>query len=270
MGSAKTNTGTTQNLSVSGKRLTEFFQTVSGLFLFTIEFFKKVFIPPYEFAEIKKHMDELGVKTLPIVSVTGFIIGLVLAMQSQPVMIRFGAGSFLPGMVALSVVRELGPVITALIFAGRVSSGIGAELGSMRVTEQIDAMEVSAINPFRFLVVTRVVACTFILPMLTIYVIFIALFGSFLAIFLSQGISFQLYLNAVVHSVQFSDIIPGIAKTFFFGFIVGIVGAYKGYNTENGTEGVGKASTSSVVISSLLILLIDMVLVKVTLMIWSN
>ncbi len=257
-----------KELSITYKRLTQFFSAVAGLSVFSFEFFKNVFLPPYEFAEIKKHMDELGVKTLPIVSVTGFIIGLVLAMQSQPVMARFGAEAFLPGMVALSVVRELGPVITALIFAGRVSSGIGAELGSMRVTEQIDAMEVSAINPFRFLVVTRVLACTLILPMLTVYVIFLAIFGGFLAIFLSQNINFDLYLNAVIHSVEFTDLIPGIAKTFVFGFIVGIVGAYKGYYTENGTVGVGRASTSSVVISSLLILLVDMVLVKITIFLW--
>jgi phospholipid/cholesterol/gamma-HCH transport system permease protein len=259
---------TKEEVSVASQRLTEFFTTVAGLSLFIVEFLKNVFLPPYEFAEIKKHMDELGVKTLPIVSVTGFIIGLVLAMQSQPVMARFGAESFLPGMVALSVVRELGPVITALIFAGRVSSGIGAELGSMRVTEQIDAMEVSAIHPFKFLVVTRVLACTIILPMLTVYVIFIAILGGFVAIFLSQHLNFELYTNAVISSLEFSDIIPGIAKTFFFGFIVGIVGTYKGYNTENGTVGVGKASTSSVVISSLLILLVDMVLVKLTVLFW--
>jgi phospholipid/cholesterol/gamma-HCH transport system permease protein len=247
----------------------EFFNMVTGISMFSVDFFKNIFFPPYEFAEIKKHMDELGVKTLPIISVTGFIIGLVLAMQSEPVMIRFGAGSFLPGMVALSVVRELGPVITALIFAGRVSSGIGAELGSMRVTEQIDAMEVSAIHPFKFLVVTRVLACTLILPMLTVYAIFLALLGGFLAIFLSQHISPQLYINAVVHSVEFSDLIPGIIKTFFFGFIVGIVGSYKGYNAENGTVGVGRASTSSVVVSSLLILLFDMVLGRLTISLWS-
>ncbi len=264
----ETDTSAQNKLSISSKKIAEFFSTVAGLSLFSIEFFKNVFLPPYEFAEVKKHMDELGVKTLPIVSVTGFIIGLVLAMQSQPVMARFGAESFLPGMVALSVVRELGPVITALIFAGRVSSGIGAELGSMRVTEQIDAMEVSAINPFKFLVVTRVVACTLILPMLTVYVIFLAILGGYLAIFLSQNINFELYTNAVINSLQFSDLVPGIAKTFFFGYIVGIVGAYKGFNADNGTVGVGRASTSSVVISSLLILLVDMVLVKITVYLW--
>lgn len=256
-------------VSITRKRFDEFFITVAGLFTFSVEFFKNVFIPPYEFSEIKKHMDELGVKTLPIVSVTGFIIGLVLAMQSQPVLVRFGAESFLPSMVALSVVRELGPVITALIFAGRVSSGIGAELGSMRVTEQIDAMEVSAIHPFKFLVVTRILACTLILPMLTIYVIFLAVFGGFLATLLLQNMNLSLYINSVVKSLQFSDLIPGVAKTFIFGYIVGLVGAYKGFNADNGTVGVGKASTSSVVISSLLILLVDMVLVRITIWLWS-
>jgi phospholipid/cholesterol/gamma-HCH transport system permease protein len=252
------------------ERLDDFFKTIAGLFLYTVRFFSEVFVPPYEFGEIKKHMDELGVKTLPIVSVTGFIIGLVLAMQSQPVMQRFGAEAFLPSMVALSVVRELGPVITALIFAGRVSSGIGAELGSMRVTEQIDAMEVSAINPFKYLVVTRTLACTLILPMLTLYVIFLAIFGGYLAILLTQDMNFHLYISAVVNSLEFSDLIPGIAKTFVFGYIVGIVGSYKGFNADNGTVGVGKASTSSVVLSSLLILLVDMVLVKITVWLWTT
>lgn len=225
-------------------------------------------MPPFEFHEIKKHMDELGVKTLPIVSVTGFIIGVVLAMQSQPILARFGAESVLPAMVSLSVVRELGPVITALIFAGRVSSGIGAELGSMRVTEQIDAMEVSAIDPFRYLVVTRVIACALILPMLTLYVVFLAIFGGYLAIILTQNMSLQLYVVSVVEAIRFSDILPGVGKTFFFGFIVGIVGAFKGYNADKGTEGVGKASTTSVVLASLLILVTDTVLVKITLWIW--
>ena len=252
------------------KSLAGFLFGIGQLFEFSLRFLKNVFLPPYEFHEIKKHMDELGVKTLPIVSVTGFIIGVVLALQSQPIMARFGAESFLPAMVSLSVVRELGPVITALIFAGRVSSGIGAELGSMRVTEQIDAMEVSAIDPFRFLVVTRVVACSLILPVLTLYVVFLAIFGGYLAMILSQSMSLQLYVVSVVEAIRFGDIIPGIGKTFFFGFIVGIVGAYKGYNADKGTEGVGKASTTSVVLASLLILVTDTILVKITLMIWPS
>lgn len=254
--------------SVAYNNFSGFLFGVGQFFEFCFRFLKNVFMPPYEFHEIKKHMDELGVKTLPIVSVTGFIIGAVLAMQSQPILARFGAESVLPAMVSLSVVRELGPVITALIFAGRVSSGIGAELGSMRVTEQIDAMEVSAIDPFRYLVVTRVIACALILPMLTLYVVFLAIFGGYLAIILTQNMSLQLYIVSVVEAIRFSDILPGIGKTFFFGFIVGIVGAFKGYNADKGTEGVGKASTTSVVLASLLILVTDTVLVKITLWIW--
>jgi phospholipid/cholesterol/gamma-HCH transport system permease protein len=249
-------------------RIDDFFTTIGELTAFSLLFFKNVFVPPYDIQEIRKHMDELGVKTLPIVSITGLIIGLVLTMQSQPVMIRFGAEAFLPGMVALSVVRELGPVITALIFAGRVSSGIGAELGSMRVTEQIDAMEVSAINPFKFLVVTRVIACTMILPLLTIYVIFIAIIGGYVALIITQSMNFTYYVDSVLNSIEFGDVIPGIAKTFVFGFIVGIVGAYKGYTASRGTEGVGRASTTSVVVSSLLILIFDTILVKITLWLW--
>ncbi|OGU59674.1 MAG: ABC transporter permease [Ignavibacteria bacterium RBG_13_36_8] len=241
---------------------------MTGLTIFNLEFFKQIFMPPYEIHEIKKHMDELGVKTFPIVSVTGLIIGLVLAMQGYPVLQRFGATDFLPNTVSLSVVRELGPVITALIFAGRVSSGIGAELGSMRVTEQIDAMEVSAINPFKYLVVTRVVATTMILPLLTVYVIVLAVLGGYLAVIIIENMNFDYYMNAVVNAVQFGDFIPGVAKTFVFGYIVGIVGAYKGYTAEGGTEGVGRASTTSVVIASLLILIFDMVLVKITLWLW--
>jgi len=250
------------------EKLYNFFATVTGLSVFSWEFFKQLFIPPYEIAQIKKHMTELGMKTFPIVSITGFLIGFVLVMQSEPVFIRFGASDFLPGASALSVVRELGPIITALIFAGRVSSGIGAELGSMRVTEQIDAMEVSAINPFKYLVVTRVIATTMILPILSIYVIFLAVIGGYIALVISQGMNFEYYKNAVIASIEFGDLIPSIAKTFVFGYIVGIVGSYKGYIADGGTEGVGLASTTAVVLASLIILLFDTVLVKISLFIW--
>ncbi|MCB0731093.1 MAG: ABC transporter permease [Ignavibacteriae bacterium] len=250
------------------EKLYNFFVTITGLTIFNWEILKQIFIPPYEISEVKKHMNELGVKTFPIVSVTGFVIGLVIVMQSEPVFVRFGASDYLPGATAISIVRELAPVITALIFAGRVSSGIGAELGSMRVTEQIDAMEVSAINPFKYLVVTRVIATTMILPILTIYVIFLSIIGGFIALTISQGMNFEYYKNAVVTSVTFGDLIPSISKTFVFGYIVGIVGSYKGYIADGGTEGVGRASTTAVVLASLIILLFDTVLVKISLMIW--
>jgi phospholipid/cholesterol/gamma-HCH transport system permease protein len=255
-------------LSKTEEKLTDFFTMIGGLSSFSVRFVKEMFLPPYEIDQIRKHMIELGMKTLPIVGVTGFIIGLVIAMQLSPVLKRFGAEAFLPGSVGISIVRELGPVICALIFAGRVSSGIGAELGSMRVTEQIDAMEVSGVYPFRYLVVTRIFATTFILPILTVYVIFISLIGSYIAVVLVQNMTWAYYIDRVIFAVEFGDAIPGVAKTFVFGYIVGLVGCYKGYTAENGTEGVGKASTSSVVVSSLLILVFDMVLVKLTLWIW--
>lgn len=245
-----------------------FFATISGLAVFSLKVVKQFFIPPFEIQQIKKHMDELGVKTFPIVSVMGIIIGFVLTLQSHPVLARFGATNFLPAMVSLSVLRELGPVLTALIFAGRVSSGIGAELGSMRVTEQIDAMEVSAVDPFNYLVVTRVFAATMILPILVIYVNLIAIFGGFIGIIITEGMTFEYYRNAILSTLEFVDVIPGIIKSFFFGFIVGVVGAYKGFTAEGGTEGVGKASTTSVVISSLLILFVDTILVKITIWLW--
>ncbi|PID60603.1 MAG: ABC transporter permease [Ignavibacteriae bacterium] len=250
------------------ERLYNFFATITGLTIFNWEIFKQIFIPPYEIAEVKKHMNELGVKTFPIVSITGFIIGLVIVMQSEPIFLRFGASDFLPGATAISIVRELAPVITSLIFAGRVSSGIGAELGSMRVTEQIDAMEVSAINPFKYLVITRVVATTMILPLLTVYVIFLSILGGFISLYISQGMNFEYYKNAVITGVRFGDFIPSVAKTFVFGYVVGLVGSYKGYIADGGTEGVGRASTTSVVLASLIILLFDTVLVKITLIIW--
>ncbi len=252
------------------ERVNQFFIVIGGLTAFSIRFFAEVFRPPYEISEIRKHMDELGVKTFSIVSVTGLILGLVLGMQTQPVLARFGAEMFLPGTIALSVIRELGPVLTALIFAGRVGSGIGAELGSMRVTEQIDAMEVSAVDPFRYLVVTRVIATTLMLPILTIYVDFIALIGGYIAVIITQNLTFAYYIQLVLEAVRFSDVIPGVTKTFVFGFIVGIVGSYLGFNATKGTEGVGKASTTAVVISSLLIILFDMILVRLTLIIFPD
>lgn len=250
------------------EKIKNFFITIGGLTDFSIRFFVEVFRPPYEIKEIIKHMDELGVKTFSIVSITGLIIGLVLGMQSQPVLARFGAEMFLPGMISLSVIRELGPVLTALIFAGRVGSGIGAELGSMKVTEQIDALEVSAVDPFRFLVVTRVIATTFMLPLLTIYVNFIAIIGGYISVIITKNMTFSYYSQLALDAITFSDVIPAIAKTFVFGFIVGIVGSYLGFNATKGTEGVGKASTTAVVISSLSILLVDSIMVRLTILLF--
>ncbi len=253
---------------VFGTRLEQALSELYGITGFTLRFWKYIFRPPFEGGEVRKHLDELGSKSLPLVTVVGVLMGLILAMQSRPVLDRLGAGSFLPAMLALTIIREMGPVITALVVAGRVSSGIGAELGSMRVTEQIDALEVSAVDPFNFLVVTRTLACTLMMPLIVAYVDLIAIFGGFLSEWISQNSSFQLYFSEVISSVRFADIIPGVAKTAVFGFIIGIIGCYKGYTSENGTEGVGRAATTAVVLASLNIIFVDMVMVRVTLMVF--
>lgn len=241
-------------------------ENIYSLTMFGLRFFRYVFLPPYEMGQVRKHMDELGSKSLPLLTAVGLIMGLILALQSRPVLDRFGAGAFLPSMVAITVVRELGPVIAALIVAGRVSSGIGAELGSMKVTEQIDALEVSAVDPYNYLVVTRVLACIIMMPLLTAYVDFLAIFGGFIAESIAGTNSIRLYYSHVFMGLRLSDLIPGVGKTAVFGYIIGIIGAYQGYNTSRGTEGVGKAATTAVVLASLNIIFVDMIIVQLTLM----
>jgi len=240
------------------------FLEVALFTLFTWRFFKKVFKPPYEFNELVKQSFLIGYKSLLLVGITGFIIGLVLTIQSRPTLVQFGAESWLPAMVAVSIIREIGPVITALIFAGKVGSGIGAELASMNVTEQIDAMQVSGANPFNYLVVTRVVASTLMLPILAIYADAVGLLGAFFGVNLKGNVSMDLFIAQVFTSLEFSDLFPAIVKTFFFGFAIGLIACYRGYNSNKGTEGVGKAANSAVVFGSLMIFIIDMIAVQIT------
>jgi phospholipid/cholesterol/gamma-HCH transport system permease protein len=235
---------------------------------FALRCFCDAFRPPYESKEILKHLDDLGAKSLPLVGTTGLMIGLIIAIQSRPVLARFGAEMYVPAMVSISVVRELGPILTALMVTGRVGSGISAELGSMRVTEQIDAIEVSGINSFRFLVVTRVIACTLLLPLLTGIVDVLAILGAFVASLTETHVSTKLFLHSAVYSLWLRDVIPAIMKTVVFGFIVGVIGCKQGYTVTGGTAGVGHASTNAVVIASLLILFTDMVLAKLIVLVW--
>jgi phospholipid/cholesterol/gamma-HCH transport system permease protein len=245
------------------KSLKTFLEETGDLSYFTIRFFKEVFKPPYEFKEFLKQCYNMGNRSLLLVSVTGFIIGLVFTLQSRPTLLQFGAVSWMPSMVSISIIREMGPIITALICAGRIGSGIGAELGSMRVTEQIDAMEVSGTNPFKFLIVTRILATTFMLPILVFFGDTIAIFGSALVENIKGNVSFLLYFNQVFNSLVFSDLIPTTIKTFFFGFAIGLVGCFKGYYCEKGTAGVGLAANSAVVYSSMLLFIIDFIAVFV-------
>jgi phospholipid/cholesterol/gamma-HCH transport system permease protein len=249
---------------VPDSALATFFMKVSSLSRFTWHFFKEVLKPPYEFSELMKQSYMIGCKSLPLVGITGFIIGLVLTIQSRPTLAKFGAVSWLPAMVAVSLFREIGPAVTALIFAGKVGSGVGAELASMNVTEQIDAMQVSGTNPFKYLVVTRIVAATLMLPILVVLADTIGLLGSFVGVNLKGDVSAHLFFSQIFQSLEFGDLIPAFVKTFFFGFAIGLIGCYEGYNSHEGTEGVGKAANAAVVFGSLMVFIIDMIAVQIT------
>jgi phospholipid/cholesterol/gamma-HCH transport system permease protein len=241
-----------------------FFADVADFFLFMWRTTRETFSRGFELHEFLRQCFQIGYKTLPLISLTGVIIGLVLTIQSRPVLVDFGAVAMLPGMVALSIIREMGPVFTALICAGKIGSGMGAELGSMKVTEQIDAMEVSSTNPMRFLVVPRVLAATLMIPLLVLYADGLGIIGSWAGANIKGDVTFVLFISQAFSVIDFIDLFPAIIKTFFFGAAIGFVGCYKGYTAGRGTESVGKAANSAVVIASLLVIIIDLIAVQIT------
>jgi phospholipid/cholesterol/gamma-HCH transport system permease protein len=246
------------------RRMNAFFLEIGELSRFTGHFFKTVVRPPYEFRELLKQCYLIGYQSLSLVAITGFIMGLVLTIQTRPTLARFGAESWIPGMIAVSIVREIGPVITALICAGKVGSGIGAELASMKVTEQIDAMEVSGTNPFKFIVVTRILAATLMIPLLVIFADFVAFIGGYLGVNILGDVGLRFFFTQIFDKLGYNDLLPAIVKTIFFGFSIGLVSTYKGYNATKGTEGVGLSANSAVVMSSLCIFIIDAIAVQLT------
>ncbi|MFA5329524.1 MAG: ABC transporter permease [Prolixibacteraceae bacterium] len=248
----------------NSKLISHFFADVADVFLFLLRILKGTFSRDFEFREFFRQCFQIGYKTLPLITVTGTIMGLVLTIQSRPVLVNFGAVTMLPGMVAVSLIREMGPVITALICAGKIGSGMGAELGSMKVTEQIEAMEVSSTNPIRFLVVTRVLAATLMVPLLVLYADAFGILGSWGAANIKGDVAFVLFFSQAFGHIDFIDFLPAVIKTFFFGAVIGLVGCYKGYNAGRGTESVGIAANSAVVLASLLVLIVDMVAVQIT------
>ena len=250
--------------------ITEAFGRAGELSEFVIEFFKRVWRPPYEWRELFNQMDEAGTKSFVLTAVTGAAIGVVLAMQSRGTLARFGAEAVLPSMLALSVFKEIGPVITSLVLAGRLGAGIGAEIGSMKVTEQIDALEVAALKPFHYLVITRVLACVIMFPVLTIWTDIIAMVGGYLESVLATNMDYRIFIATAFETLRFSDLIVDTLKTSVFGFIVAIVSCYLGYNVRGGTRAVGQAAMQSVVLSSLLILLSDVLIVRISLMIFGD
>lgn len=232
--------------------------------VFFLQFFRNIFKGGFEWSEFVRQCYEIGYKSFMLVGITSFIMGLVLILQLRPAMVDMGAESMLPKTLAVSFIREMGPVITAIICAGKIASSIGAELGSMKVTEQIDAMEVSGANPTQYLVVTRILAVTLMVPILSLMGDVIGLFGGFLALNFTDDISFHLYFNKCISSLEFIDFLPAFVKTFFFGFAIGFVGCYKGFHSDKGTASVGLAANSAVVTASLWVFVIDAIAVQIT------
>ena len=237
--------------------------------LFTGRVMRAMFSPPFEFAEFFRQLDSIGAKSLPLTALAGAATGVVLSMETSNSLARFGAHSMLPAVIIFSLVKETGPIITGLVVSGRVGAGIGAELGSMKVTEQIDAMEASAVNPFRFLAATRVLACIVALPLLTLAADFCGIFMGWIADTLSEPISLQLFLNKGLNGATFNDVLPPTLKTLVFGMIIGLVSSFQGMNSSGGTEGVGRSATSAVLLSSLFIILADVLLVRLIIVFFS-
>jgi phospholipid/cholesterol/gamma-HCH transport system permease protein len=236
---------------------------VADIFRFIRRFFKETLFPPYEGREILRQCFSMGNKSWFLITFTAFIAGIVFTKQSSPSLQSFGAESWLPSLVSQAVVRSLGPLITGLICAGKLGSNIGAELGSMQVSEQIDAMEVSGTRPFSYLVVSRVVATTLMVPILVVYTDFVALLGSFVMVNTLNNSSLLLFATEVAESITYLDLFSSLAKSAFFGFAIGIIGCYAGYHSDKGTTGVGKAANIAVVASMISIFVLDLVSLQV-------
>ena len=248
----------------TAQKTNSFFSGIGDISLFITRIIRETFSRDFEFREFFRQCFQIGNKSLPLIAITGAIMGIVLTIQTRPALAGFGAVTLLPGMVAVSLIREIGPVITALICAGKIGSGMGAELGSMRVSEQIDAMEVSATNPMRYLVVTRVIAVTLMLPILVLFADAMGLVGSWVGVNIKGNVNLVLFISQAFGSISFTDFFPALIKSFVFGAVIGIVGCYKGYTAGRGTESVGIAANSAVVVSSLMVIIVDMIAVQIT------
>ena len=249
-------------LDRTGTAVTSLLVTVGDVSSFGFKAARQAFLPPFEFGETVRQLYELGVRSAPLIAVSGVAVGVVLSMHTRASLERFGAESLIPSGLAIALVRETGPLTAALLLSGRIGAGIGAELGAMRVTEQIDALEASAVDAFRFLVVTRVIACVIALPILTTVMNFAGMLGGFLAETAATGMSIELYFTRAFSLIEMSDYVPATMKTMVFGFIIATMSSYLGFTTESGTEGVGRASTRAVVLSSILIIVSNVILVR--------
>jgi phospholipid/cholesterol/gamma-HCH transport system permease protein len=246
-----------------GNWAVEFFASVGDASQFALKAAREIFVPPFEIRETIRQIYELGFRSAPLIAVSGVAVGVVLSMHTRASLERFGAEAMIPAGLAIALVRETGPLTAGLLLSGRIGAGIGAELGAMRVTEQIDALEASAVDSFRYLVVTRVIACVLALPILTTVMNFTGMLGGFIAESAANGMSLNLYFRRAFSLIDITDYVPATLKTMVFGFIIATTSAYLGFNTTSGTEGVGRASTRAVVFSSMLIIATNVLLVRI-------
>ena len=238
------------------------FEYAGGITLLFFQTIRHTFKRPFPLALTVQQIEAIGVRSLTVVNVIALFTGMVLALQTAEVMTRFGAKGYIGVVVALSMLREIGPVFTAIMVGGRVGSGIAAELGSMQVTEQIDAMRVMGAHPVRKLVVPRVIATTLVLPMLTVIADILGIFGGLLISIVELKVNAYYYFHTILENITFSDIFSGLGKTFFFGFLIAIIGCYQGLTTTGGTQGVGSSTTRTVVLISIAVLIADFLLTK--------
>ena len=261
-----------QGASVAGSALASIWSPVNGflewfgeLGMFVWKVMRSAVRRPFEGRELIRQLDEIGSKSLPLVMLAGAAIGAVLALESRYSLIRFGAKSMLPAAIVFSIVHETGPVVTGLVVCGRVGAGIGAELGSMKVTEQIDAIEASGTNPYKLLAFTRILACILMLPLLTLAADCSGVVTGWITDNFAEPILFSRFIHAGFAGTSFSDFLAPTFRTAVFGLIIGTIACFQGMHSQGGTEGVGRSATSSVVLSSLFVILADVILVKMIL-----
>jgi phospholipid/cholesterol/gamma-HCH transport system permease protein len=252
----------------TAKLINGLFEWFGNLGIFGWNVLRAAVTPPYEWRELIRQLDEVGSKSFPLIALAGAAIGVVISMEARYSLTRFGAKSMFPATLVYSVVQVMGPILTGLIVSGRVGAGMGAELASMKVSEQIDAIEASAINPYRFLAATRILACILMLPLLTLSADASGLLTGWFAQTLVEPLSFHQFIESGFHGATFSAFLPQTFKTAVYGLIIGTIACFQGMRTRGGAEGVGRAATNSVVIASLLVILADVVLVKFILVVF--
>ncbi len=250
--------------------LRSFLETTGAYAAFVGRFFSKLFQRPFDSRELIKQMDEVGSKSFVLIATMGFVLGILIPMQARGTLAKLGAASLLPDLVVIAMFKEIGPVFTAIMLAGRIGSGFSAELGSMRVSEQISAMEVAAVRPFRYLIVTRILACILMFPLMTLFANTFALTGAFLESSIIGGANFGPFISKAFETIRLSDLFVDTGKTAVFGFLVGSISCFLGYTVKGGTREVGQVAMWAVVISSIMVILADFAIVQSALLMFGD